>query len=187
MLIDAGVMESIWKLCLVMALSSLIGLEREMQRKGAGLRTHVLMGIGSALLVLTSLRIFETYYTLSTNIDPTRMLAGIVTGIGVLCAGSIMRGGAGITGMTTAATLWISSGIGIAVASGIYVETIFTTVVVFVVLVVMGRWERRFRKNEVHSGNYHRQPIKAGGYSNGTSSSQRPQNYGARRKQEYRS
>lgn len=121
------------KIFLAIILCSIIGLEREIRHKGAGLRTHILVGVGSALIVLTSFHIFDIYKDIAT-IDPSRMITGIITGIGFLCAGTIIRGGSQVSGLTTAATLWIVSGIGIAVGAGNYTAAITVTITVFCVL-----------------------------------------------------
>ena len=77
----SGLFEIVFKVLLAVLLSSIIGFERELRQKGAGLRTHILVGLGSTLIVLTSLHLFDIYKE-STVIDPTRMITGIVTGIG---------------------------------------------------------------------------------------------------------
>lgn len=128
------------KIVLTVILSGLIGIERETRNKVAGLRTHILVGVGSALVVLTSFYIFDIYKSV-TIVEPTRMIAGIITGIGFLCAGTIIRGGEQVSGLTTAATLWIVSCIGIAVGSGHYSAAIIVTIIVFFVLTVMRSFE----------------------------------------------
>ena len=125
---------TLFKVILTVLLSSLIGYERRLRHKGAGLRTHILVGLGSALIVLTSLHLFDIYKEV-TFIDPTRMIAGIVTGIGFLCAGTIIQSESKVHGLTTAATLWIVSGVGIAVGAGHYSAAVIVSVVVFFVLI----------------------------------------------------
>ena len=109
-------------------LCGLIGWERERRNKVAGLRTHILVGLGSTLIVLTSFYIFDIYKS-QVATDPTRIISNIVTGIGFLCAGTIIRAGNQIIGLTTAATLWIASSIGIAVGAGLYDIATFVSVV----------------------------------------------------------
>jgi putative Mg2+ transporter-C (MgtC) family protein len=133
--------ELTFKIVLAIVLSGVIGVEREMRNKEAGMRTHILVGVGSALIVLTSLYLFETYKD-TTVMDPTRMITGIITGIGFLCAGTIIRAGSHISGLTTAATLWIVSGIGISVGAGHYSAALVVTLVVFLVLI----WVRIIEK-----------------------------------------
>ncbi len=137
--------EITFKVFLSVLLSSLIGFERGLRHKGAGMRTHVLVGLGSTLIVLTSLHLFDIYKE-TTVIDPTRMITGIVTGIGFLCAGTIIQAESRVRGLTTAAALWIVSGVGIAVGAGHYFAAILVSIVVFGVLASMRPIEYRLTK-----------------------------------------
>lgn len=139
---DKDLLEITLKIILTMALSSIIGRERARRRKGAGLRTHILVGLGSALIVLTSFYIFDIYKDI-TVIDPTRMITGLITGVGFLCAGTIIRGGSHVTGLTTAASLWIVSCVGMAVGAGNYTAAIIVTVVVYLVLIGVRSVEKK--------------------------------------------
>lgn len=134
--------EVLSKVSLTVILSGLIGAERYMQHKGAGLRTHILLGVGSTLLVLTSYYVFDIYKYIGGG-DPTRVIAAIVTGIGFLCAGTIIRTGDNVTGLTTSASLWIVSGIGIAVGAGYWVPAIIVTLIVFLVLANLRSFEKK--------------------------------------------
>ncbi len=135
--------EIAFKIILTMLLCGIIGAEREVRNKGAGLRTHILVGVGSALIVLTSYFIFDIYKNV-TIVDPTRIISNIVTGIGFLCAGTIIRGGTQhISGLTTAATLWVVSGIGMAVGSGFYSAALIVSFAVFFVLTAVRTMERK--------------------------------------------
>ncbi len=147
-------LELLFKIVLTVVLSSLIGGERELRQKGAGLRTHVLVGVGSALIVLTSFHIFDIYGDI-TVIDPTRMLTGVITGVGFLCAGTIIRAGTQVSGLTTAATLWIVAGLGIAVGAGHYTGAIVVAVVVFLVLIGLRSIERRLKISYPKKGGSH--------------------------------
>ena len=142
--------EEFLKIILTVFLSSIIGVEREMRSKGAGLRTHILVGVGSCLIVLTSIYLFDIYNKV-TPMDPTRMIAGIITGIGFLCAGTIIRSGESVIGLTTAATAWIVSCIGISVGAGHYSAAIITTAVVFIVLIGMRAIDKFLHKNNKNS------------------------------------
>ena len=142
--------ETTFKIVLSILLSSLIGYEREMRQKGAGLRTHILVGVGSTLIVLTSLHLFDVYKDV-TVIDPTRMITGIVTGIGFLCAGTIIQAESRVRGLTTAAALWIVSGVGIAVGAGHYSAAVIVSIVVFGVLISMRSVERKLSKKFKHN------------------------------------
>jgi len=98
--------EIITRLVLALLLSGFIGLERQVHRRTAGLRTHILVSLGSCLIMLTSLYIFDIYKN-ETPLDPARIAAGVITGIGFLGAGTIIREQEGIRGLTTAASLWV--------------------------------------------------------------------------------
>lgn len=135
-------LDLIFKIVLVILLSSLIGFEREIRQKGADLRTHILVGVGSALIVLTSLYLFDIYKD-TAMVDPSRMIAGIVQGIGFLCAGTIIRAGSHVKGLTTAATLWIVSGVGIAVGAGYFEAAIVVSFVVFFILIWVRALEQK--------------------------------------------
>ena len=145
----SDLVEITFKIVLTIVLSSLIGYERELRQKKAGLRTHILVGVGSALIVLTSLHLFDIYKDV-TVIDPTRMITGIVTGIGFLCAGTIIQAESDVYGLTTAAALWIVSGVGIAVGAGHYSAAIIVSIVVFFVLISMRSVEYKIAKNYKH-------------------------------------
>jgi putative Mg2+ transporter-C (MgtC) family protein len=136
------------KITLTIFLCGFIGFEREMRHKDAGLRTHILVGVGSALVVLTSFHVFNIYNKL-TPIDPTRMIAGVITGLGFLCGGTIIRSGSQVSGLTTAATLWIVSCLGIAVGAGQYfAATVFTAITV-IVLVGVRLFEKTMKYKEL--------------------------------------
>ena len=134
----------ILKFLLATLLTGLIGLERESRHKGAGLRTHMLVGISACLVALTSIYVSDIYR--DTNLDPTRLLHGIITGIGFLCAGTIIRGGNQVSGLTTAASLWTVACIGIAVGAGQYTASIIFTFVVTFVLIGVRRLETFLKK-----------------------------------------
>lgn len=131
----------IMRLVLSVILSGLIGLERQLHRRTAGLRTHILVSLGSCLIMLTSLYVFDIYKN-KVPLDPGRIAAGVITGIGFLGAGTIIREREGIKGLTTAASLWVVAGIGLAVGCGFYSASIFTTVLALIVLFFLRYIER---------------------------------------------
>jgi len=124
------------RLSLTLVLSGLIGLERQMHRRSAGLRTHILVALGSCLIMLTSLYVFDIYKNV-VNVDPTRIAAGVITGIGFLGAGTIIREREGVKGLTTAASLWVVAGIGLAMGCGFYSAGVYTTVLALVALIFL--------------------------------------------------
>ncbi|MFH0918492.1 MAG: MgtC/SapB family protein [Candidatus Omnitrophota bacterium] len=125
--------QMILRLLLTLVLSGLIGLERQVHRRDAGLRTHILVALGSCLIMLTSLYVFDIYKE-QVALDPVRIAAGVVTGIGFLGAGTIIRETDGVRGLTTAASLWVVAGIGLAVGVGFNRVAIYTTIFVLIVL-----------------------------------------------------
>ncbi len=138
-------METLFKIILSILLSGLIGAERELRRKAADMRTHILVGLGSTLIVLTSIYLFNIYKE-TAMVDPTRMIAGIVTGVGFLCAGTIIQAESRVKGLTSAAALWIVSGVGIAVGAGHYTAAVLVSVIVFFVLVSLRSIEYKIAK-----------------------------------------
>ncbi|MDN7799587.1 MULTISPECIES: MgtC/SapB family protein [Burkholderia cepacia complex] len=132
---------------LVMAaiLGSVIGFERERLSWAAGLRTHMLVAVGSALVMLVSA--FGFADVLGQNavvLDPSRMAAQVVSGIGFLGAGSILLRGEVVRGLTTAASLWSVAGIGLAVGGGMYTAAVTATVLILIILAGVKPLERRF-------------------------------------------
>jgi putative Mg2+ transporter-C (MgtC) family protein len=114
-----------------------IGAEREIREREAGLRTHMLVSIGAALFTLVSAYGFSDFHFSNSSgitYDPTRIAAQVVTGIGFLGAGAIIRQGLSVRGLTTAASLWVVAAIGLATGAGYYSAAVITTVVVLVSL-----------------------------------------------------
>jgi putative Mg2+ transporter-C (MgtC) family protein len=127
--------EVLLRLAVAAGLTGLIGLERELRERAAGLRTHILVGVGSALFTIVSAYGWGDFVfnrQLGTVLDPTRIAAQIVTGIGFLGAGAIIRQGFSVRGLTTAAGLWVVAAIGMAAGAGYYSAAVITTGVVMV-------------------------------------------------------
>lgn len=133
------------RLILAIILGGLIGFEREVKRRSAGLRTHVLVSLGSCLIMLTSLYVFDIYKDIAT-LDPARIAAGIITGIGFLGAGAIIRSGEAVKGLTTAASLWLVAGIGMGIGCGFYLASLITAVLAIAVLFFLGQLEKVISK-----------------------------------------
>src|SRR5690554_6862653 len=135
------------KLALSIVLGALIGFEREYTNRPAGLRTNILVCLGATLVQIISIEIFTSYHQLS-NIDPARLGAQVISGIGFLGAGTIIREGANIKGLTTAASLWVVACIGLAIGQGIYVPAIIAAILSFITLTALRGIEgRMFRKS----------------------------------------
>ncbi|MFH0855247.1 MAG: MgtC/SapB family protein [Candidatus Omnitrophota bacterium] len=126
----------ILRLVLTVILSGLIGFERQSHGRTAGLRTHILVALGSCLIMLTSIHVFDIYKEI-TKLDPARIAAGVITGIGFLGAGTIIREQEGVRGLTTAASLWVIAGIGLACGCGFLNAAIYATVLALVVLFLL--------------------------------------------------
>jgi len=124
----------------VFMLSGLVGIERQADNQAAGLRTHVLIGLGATLLMMLSM-----YIPMHLQAgDPARIAAQVVSGIGFLGAGAILRLGATVRGLTTAASVWAVAAVGLAVGAGMYVPAVVTTALILLALRVLDRFERRY-------------------------------------------
>ncbi|MBD0347701.1 MAG: MgtC/SapB family protein [Thermoleophilia bacterium] len=129
--------EVILRVALAGALGGAIGFERELRDREAGFRTHMLVAVGAALFTLVSaygFRDFDYGFRTGINLDPTRIAAQIVTGIGFLGAGAIIRQGLSVRGLTTAATLWVVAAIGLAAGAGYYSAAVVSTALVLIAL-----------------------------------------------------
>ncbi len=143
--------EMILRITVAFILSALVGLEREVRRHEAGLRTHIMVCLGSTLTMLTSLHVFDIYKS-QAPVDPTRIAAGVITGIGFLGAGTIMRSQDHIKGLTTASTLWVVAALGLSVGCGFYKTSMYVTVLVLTVLLFLRRVEWGLLKKGVTYG-----------------------------------
>ncbi len=124
------VVEAILRLLLAAVLGAIIGYQREKAGKEAGLRTHILISLGAALFTVASIYGFP-------GSDPSRIAAGVVTGIGFIGAGVILhRSGGAVVGLTTAATIWAVAGIGLTAGAGLYLISIAATVLVAIALLL---------------------------------------------------
>ncbi|MBI5000129.1 MAG: MgtC/SapB family protein [Euryarchaeota archaeon] len=126
---------------------SLIGFERELKEKPAGLRTYVLVTLGACLFQLVGMELTRVWVGAT---DPTRVASQVVTGIGFLGAGAIILSRGHVKGMTTAATIWFSAGVGVGVGSGLYELAILITLVAVGVLVLLTRVESQLHTKDRH-------------------------------------
>lgn len=132
------------KLLLAVALGGLVGLERESSHKPAGFRTNILICVGSTMMMILSGLVLGTGGTAS--IDLTRIAAGVITGIGFMGAGTIIRARGSIVGLTTAATLWAMAGLGLVIGAGYYLAAVIFTAIIISTLVVFRYLEEHFLK-----------------------------------------
>lgn len=123
------------KILLSVFLGGLIGLERELSHHPAGFRTNILICLGSTLFMLISyVSVNPSVAGVNVSLDPTRVAAGVVTGIGFLGAGVIFKKGANVKGLTTAATIWVVASIGLLVGTGFYFIATISTIVIVLIL-----------------------------------------------------
>jgi putative Mg2+ transporter-C (MgtC) family protein len=148
---DVGLGESVLRLVFAMLLGGLIGWDREARGKAAGLRTHMMVGLGAAGFTLAAMEISAVYVPLGATADPLRALGGVVGGIGFLGAGAIFRSGSDVKGLTTAAGLWVVGAAGVACGAGLWILSSVIVGLVATVLIGVGSFEHRYlkrRRNE---------------------------------------
>ncbi|WP_438435149.1 MgtC/SapB family protein [Gorillibacterium sp. sgz500922] len=140
-----GTLDMTLRLALSLILGGIIGFEREMNRHAAGLRTNILVCMGSTLIMLLSMYGFSQFVDeTSVRLDPARLAAQVISGIGFLGAGTIMQKGMFVKGLTTAATLWVMAAIGLAVGAGFIYPAILTCGMVFISLRILNKIEHRY-------------------------------------------
>jgi putative Mg2+ transporter-C (MgtC) family protein len=130
-MIDSSIL---FRLVLAVLLGGLIGMEREMHGRPAGFRTHIVVCLGAAMLMVAS-EYHRNYVNLETVFDPNRMAAGIITGIGFLGAGAIMREENMVRGLTTAGCIWFVAGLGIVIGKGLFPLALWGTLLVLIMLI----------------------------------------------------
>ncbi|RMG64251.1 MAG: MgtC/SapB family protein [Calditrichaeota bacterium] len=126
---------NILKVVVAALCGGLIGLERERDQKPAGVRTQMLVAIGACLFMIVSTAIGNNYL-----VDPSRIAAQVVTGIGFLGAGAIIRERGSVMGMTTAASIWVVAAIGLTIGAGLFIEGVFITLLTYIILGWLNRW-----------------------------------------------
>lgn len=146
-MLEISNIEILIRLILSGVLSGLVGFEREIRGRAAGLRTHILVGLSSCLLMLVSVYVAQSFGE-GCIFDPGRIAAGVVTGIGFLCAGAIIRAGESITGLTTAASLWAVAALGLAIGIGFYVAACVVTILILTTLFFLSKLERSISKSK---------------------------------------
>ncbi|MDR0320192.1 MAG: MgtC/SapB family protein [Treponema sp.] len=127
------------RICLAFAAGSIIGLERSSRRQVAGLRTHILIALGASCLMLLSIWLPQQL----NGGDPGRIAAQVVSGMGFLGAGAIIRLGSSIRGLTTAASLWLTAAIGLTIGAGMFIAALVVTALALITLIFMHLLERK--------------------------------------------
>ena len=133
--------ETLFQLILAVILGGLVGLERELKKKGAGIQTYSLVSLGSCLFSLIAFSLGNLKI-----LDPSPIFIAIAVGMGFIGAGAIFRGEAQVFGLTTAAGLWTTAAIGLAIGAKFYSLAIFATVLVLVIFYLFGLFEEKFFK-----------------------------------------
>lgn len=148
-------LDMLCKLLLASLLGALIGFEREVHGRPAGFRTHLLVSLGSCLFVIVSIDFYRMYGNFSgtgpIGVDPGRVAAQVVTGIGFLGAGAIIREKASIRGLTTAACLWVAAAIGLSCGAGKFDAAIVVTLLAVLSLLLLKKVENLIRKDTYSS------------------------------------
>jgi putative Mg2+ transporter-C (MgtC) family protein len=146
---------NIFRLLFASFLSGLIGIEREVHGRAAGFRTHLLVGVATCLMMIVSEYFFKKYGGLNSSmavrVDPARVAAQIVVGIGFLGAGVIIKSGRMVRGLTTAACLWMVAGVGMAVGIGLYGPAVMVTLIAMFNLVFLKQIERLIKKDHFYT------------------------------------
>jgi len=147
-------------------LGAVIGFERERDNQPAGLRTHMILVVGATLAMVLSVNLGYLFARPGTPADPARLAAQVISGIGFLGAGAILRYGFNVKGLTTATSLWTMAIVGMAVGAGYYLIGVFTTALILVVLGLLNIIENRFVRTSVSriisiQVNYHKSVVKA--------------------------
>jgi len=139
---------AIVQMLLAVGLGAAVGLERALHGRPAGVRTHALVCAGATMIMLTARGLAsvspEGSLVARITVDPGRIAAGIITGIGFLGAGSIIKSGDFVRGLTTAACLWFVAALGITIGEGFYLLSVVATVIALFVLIILDRFEHRF-------------------------------------------
>lgn len=136
--------EIVIRLAIASVLGMIVGFERERQNQPAGLRTHTILAIGACLAMTISINLAMQFTPLVPNGDPARLAAQVVSGIGFLGAGAILRYGTSVKGLTTATSLWTTAMVGLAIGAGHFFSGIATTVMLLVILVVLNVIEKKW-------------------------------------------
>lgn len=136
--------EILIRLALAAVLGMIVGYERERQNQPAGLRTHAILAIGSCLAMTISINLAMQFVPAVPNGDPARLAAQVVSGIGFLGAGAILRYGTNVKGLTTATSLWTIAIVGLAVGAGHYFSAIGTTIALLIVLIILNVLEKKY-------------------------------------------
>jgi putative Mg2+ transporter-C (MgtC) family protein len=141
----------IFRLLVAAALGAVVGYERQRNNQPAGLRTHIILVIGATLAMTLSINLAMEFRPLVPNGDPARLAAQVISGIGFLGVGAIIRYGANIKGLTTATSMWSMAVVGLVAGAGYYVVAVFTTGLLMITLILINFFEKRYIKPVITS------------------------------------
>lgn len=147
---DSNTIEIIIRIFLACVLGGVIGLERESVNRPAGFRTHILVTLGATIVMITNIELVNVMSDV-VAVQPGRFGAAVISGIGFLGAGTIIKAGNSVKGLTTAASLWATACIGLALGTGLYVIAFVSTLFVYLTLEVFPKIERRLAKTRTMS------------------------------------
>jgi putative Mg2+ transporter-C (MgtC) family protein len=140
------------RLLVAAVLGALIGLEREIKKHPAGLRTHMLVSTAAAAFTIMTFEIYHEMVDLNADtiarLDPIRVIEAVTAGVAFLAAGAIIRSGTDIKGLTTGAGLWMAGAIGVSVGAGFFSVAAMATVLVLIITIALGQFEKRFLEDE---------------------------------------
>ncbi len=151
--IAPGIVQVALRLACAMLVGFFIGLEREYTHRPAGLRTHILVALGACAVSITGEMLFHHFSALGSNADPARLSAQVITGVGFLGAGTIMKEGVNVKGLTTAASVWSVACLGIAAGFGYYALALLGMVFIYITLTLVEALQHRFihvRSSTIH-------------------------------------
>ncbi len=151
---DPSVLEICLRLACAMLVGLVIGTEREYTHRPAGMRTHILVSLGACVVAVTGELLFQHYAPLGGTPDPARLSAQVITGVGFLGAGTIMREGASVKGLTTAASVWAVACLGIAAGFGYYALSLAGMIFILVTLTIFEWLQDQLMKSHVHQKDY---------------------------------
>ena len=153
--LDLDIWAILTRFVCAMIVGIVIGMEREFTHRPAGLRTHVLVTLGACAVMITGQLIFAQYKPFGANADPARLAAQVISGVGFLGAGTIMREGVNVKGLTTAASLWAVACLGIAAGAGYYAIALIGMVLMFITLTLLEVLQNQLMKGtKKHNKDY---------------------------------
>ena len=152
--LDIGLLDIIWRLLCALLVGIVIGTEREYTHRPAGMRTHMLVSLGACVVMIIGQLIFVQYREFDATPDPARMAAQVITGVGFLGAGTILREGTSVKGLTTAASLWSTACLGLAAGAGYYILAVAGMLFIFATLTIFEVIQKKLIGSQKSSETY---------------------------------